>query len=87
MQIYFLLAFIRCADIVHFDGQVSPVLHFEFNAMAIKETTVEALALGTDFLPGIGTIEGRMLLLLDIEHLMSPEERGLVERLAARIDS
>jgi purine-binding chemotaxis protein CheW len=55
--------------------------------MAIKETTVEALALGTDFLPGIGTIEGRMLLLLDIEHLMSPEERGLVERLAARIDS
>jgi chemotaxis signal transduction protein len=87
MQIYFLLAFIRCADIVHFDGQVSPVLHVEFKAMAIKEMTVEALAFSTDFLPGIGTIEGRMLILLDIDRLMSPEELGLVDRLAARIDS
>jgi purine-binding chemotaxis protein CheW len=39
--------------------------------------------LGTDFLLGIGTIEGRMLILLDIERLMSSEELGLVERLAA----
>jgi purine-binding chemotaxis protein CheW len=40
-------------------------------------------ALDTDFLLGIGTIEGRMLILLDIERLMSSEELGLIERLAA----
>ncbi|MGZ5202273.1 MAG: chemotaxis protein CheW [Telluria sp.] len=40
-------------------------------------------ALDTDFLHGIGTVDGRMLILLDIERLMSSEEFGLVERLAA----
>jgi purine-binding chemotaxis protein CheW len=40
-------------------------------------------ALNTDFLLGIGTTEGRMLILLDIERLMSSEELGLIERLAA----
>lgn len=40
-------------------------------------------ALDTDFLLGIGTIEGRMLILLDIERLMSSQELGLIERLAA----
>ena len=40
-------------------------------------------ALDTDFLLGIGTIDGRMLILLDIERLMSSEELGLIERLAA----
>ena len=40
-------------------------------------------ALDTDFLVGIGTIDGRMLILLDIERLMSSEELGLIERLAA----
>ena len=39
--------------------------------------------LDTDFLLGIGTIDGRMLILLDIERLMSSEELGLIERLAA----
>ncbi|QNA87958.1 chemotaxis protein CheW [Massilia sp. Dwa41.01b] len=39
--------------------------------------------LDTDFLRGIGTVEGRMLILLDIERLLSSEELGLVERLAA----
>jgi purine-binding chemotaxis protein CheW len=37
-------------------------------------------ALDTDFLHGIGTVDGRMLILLDIERLMSSEELGLVER-------
>jgi purine-binding chemotaxis protein CheW len=40
-------------------------------------------ALDTDFLVGIGTIDNRMLILLDIERLMSSEELGLIERLAA----
>ena len=40
-------------------------------------------ALDTDFLLGIGTIDDRMLILLDIERLMSSEELGLIERLAA----
>jgi purine-binding chemotaxis protein CheW len=40
-------------------------------------------ALDTDFLLGIGTVDGRMLILLDIERLMSSEELGLTERLAA----
>jgi chemotaxis signal transduction protein len=34
-------------------------------------------------LHGIGTVDGRMLILLDIERLMSSEAFGLVERLAA----
>jgi purine-binding chemotaxis protein CheW len=40
-------------------------------------------ALDTDYLLGIGTTDGRMLILLDIDRLMSPEELGLVERQAA----
>jgi len=39
--------------------------------------------LDTDYLLGIGTLDGRMLILLDIERLMSAEELGLIERLAA----
>ncbi|RZJ84658.1 MAG: chemotaxis protein CheW [Massilia sp.] len=46
-----------------------------------------APALGTvfdsDFLLGLGTLDERMLVLLDIERLMSSEELGLVTRLAA----
>jgi len=37
----------------------------------------------TDFLLGLGAIEERMLILLDIERLLSSQELGLVERLAA----
>ncbi len=40
-------------------------------------------AFDTDFLLGLGTIDGRMLILLDIERLMSSDELGLVDRLAA----
>jgi purine-binding chemotaxis protein CheW len=40
-------------------------------------------AFDADFLLGIGAIDGRMLILLDIERMMSSEELGLVERLAA----
>jgi len=40
-------------------------------------------AVDTDFLLGLATVDERMLILLDIERLMSSEELGLVERLAA----
>ena len=39
--------------------------------------------LDTEFLLGIGTIDERMLILLDIERLLSSDELGLIERLAA----
>ncbi len=37
----------------------------------------------TDYLLGLGTIEERMLILLDIEKLMSSEDMGLIEKIAA----
>ena len=40
-------------------------------------------ALHTDYLIGLGTLEERMLILLDIERLMSSAEMGLVEKIAA----
>ena len=40
-------------------------------------------ALNTDYLVGLGTLEERMLILLDIERLMSSAEMGLIERVAA----
>lgn len=38
---------------------------------------------GADFLLGLGTIDERMLILLDIEGLVSSSEVGLINRLAA----
>jgi purine-binding chemotaxis protein CheW len=40
-------------------------------------------ALDTDYLIGLGTLDDRMLILIDIDRLMSSVEIGLVERLAA----
>jgi len=40
-------------------------------------------AFDTEFLLGLGTVDERMLILLDIERLMSSEKLGLIERLAA----
>ncbi len=37
----------------------------------------------TDYLLGLGTIEERMLILLDIDKLMSSTEMGLIEQVAA----
>jgi purine-binding chemotaxis protein CheW len=39
--------------------------------------------LNTDYLIGIGTLDESMLILLDIEKLMSSDEMGLIENLAA----
>jgi purine-binding chemotaxis protein CheW len=40
-------------------------------------------AIDTDYLIGLGTLEQRMLILVDIDKLMSSAEFGLVEKLAA----
>lgn len=40
-------------------------------------------ALDTDYLIGLGAIDERMLILVDINRLMSSTEMGLIERLAA----
>ena len=40
-------------------------------------------ALDTDYLIGLGTIDERMLILVDIDRLMSSQEMGLIEKLAA----
>jgi purine-binding chemotaxis protein CheW len=38
--------------------------------------------LDTDYLIGLGTLDERMLILVDIDRLMSSEEMGLVEATA-----
>jgi purine-binding chemotaxis protein CheW len=40
-------------------------------------------ALNTDYLIGLGTIDERMLILVDIDKLMTSSEMGLIEALAA----
>ena len=40
-------------------------------------------AMDTDYLIGLGTLDERMLILIDIDKLMSSEEIGLVDKLAA----
>jgi purine-binding chemotaxis protein CheW len=37
----------------------------------------------TDYLIGLGTIDERMLILVDIDKLMSSAEMGLIEKIAA----
>jgi len=39
--------------------------------------------LSTEYLTGLGTVDGRMLILVDIERLMTSDEMALVERVAA----
>jgi len=39
--------------------------------------------LNTEYLTGLGTVDGRLLILMDIERLMTSEEMALVERVAA----
>jgi len=51
-------------------------------AEQIKPAPEMGAALDTDYLIGLGTLEERMLILVDIDRLMSSEEMGLVERIA-----
>jgi purine-binding chemotaxis protein CheW len=40
-------------------------------------------ALNTDYLVGLGTLDERMLILIDIDRLMSSSDMGLIEQVAA----
>ena len=49
----------------------------------VKPAPEMGSALDTNYLIGLGTVEQRMLILLDIDKLMSSTEMGLIEKLAA----
>jgi purine-binding chemotaxis protein CheW len=49
----------------------------------IKPPPEMGTALNTEYLVGLGTLDGRMLILVDIDKLMSGDEIGLIEKLAA----
>jgi purine-binding chemotaxis protein CheW len=49
----------------------------------IKPAPEMGTVLNTDHLVGLGTVEGRMLILVDIDKLMSSDEMGLIQRIAA----
>lgn len=49
----------------------------------IKPAPDMGTTLNTNYLLGLGTLDGRMLILVDIEKLMSSSEMGLIEELAA----
>ena len=53
------------------------------NAEQIKPAPEMGSTLDTDYLIGLGALDQRMLILLDIERLMASDEMGLIERLAA----
>ena len=49
----------------------------------IKPAPEIGSAINTDHIVGLGTIEDRMLILVDIDKLMSSSEMGLIDKLAA----
>ena len=49
----------------------------------IKPAPEIGTAFDTDYLIGLGTLNERMLILVDIDKLMSSSEMGLIERIAA----
>ncbi len=49
----------------------------------VKPAPEMGAALKTDYLIGLGTIEQRMLILVDIDKLMSSADMGLIEQLSA----
>ena len=49
----------------------------------VKPAPEMASVLDTDYLIGLGTLDERMLILVDIDKLMSSTDMGLIEKLAA----
>jgi purine-binding chemotaxis protein CheW len=49
----------------------------------VKPAPEMGSVLDTDYLIGLGTLDERMLILVDIDRLMSSAEMGLIEKLAA----
>ena len=48
----------------------------------VKPAPEMGTAFSSDYLIGLGTIDERMLILVDIDKLMSSEEMGLMEKVA-----
>lgn len=53
------------------------------SAEQVKPAPEMGTALNTDYLIGLGTLDERMLILVDIDKLMSSSEMGLIEKIAA----
>jgi purine-binding chemotaxis protein CheW len=53
------------------------------SADQVKPAPEMGTALNTNYLIGLGTIDERMLILVDIDKLMSSEEMGLIDKIAA----
>jgi purine-binding chemotaxis protein CheW len=49
----------------------------------VKPAPEMGTAFNSDYLIGLGTIDERMLILVDIDKLMSSGEMGLIEKIAA----
>ena len=49
----------------------------------IKPAPSMGSVLDTEYLMGLGTLDERMLILIDLDRLMSSDEMGLIEKLAA----
>ena len=56
----------------------------ELNAGGINPAPELHTAVDTSFITGIGSVNDRMLILMDIEALMSSAEMGLIDGAAAR---
>ena len=55
----------------------------QLGAEQIRPAPEMGSVLDTDYLMGLGTLDGRMLILLDIDRLMSSEEMGLIANITA----
>jgi purine-binding chemotaxis protein CheW len=53
------------------------------SAEQVKPAPEMGAVMDTDYLIGLGTLDDRMLILVDIDRLMSGTEMGLIEKLAA----
>jgi purine-binding chemotaxis protein CheW len=53
------------------------------NADQVKPAPEMGTALDTSYLIGLGTLDERMVILVDIDKLMSSDEMGLIQKLAA----
>jgi len=49
----------------------------------VKQAPEMGTAFNSDYLMGLGTVDERMLILIDIDRLMSSSEMGLIDKMAA----
>jgi purine-binding chemotaxis protein CheW len=49
----------------------------------VKPAPEMGTAFNSDYLMGLGTVDERMLILIDIDRLMSSSEMGLIDKMAA----